>query len=68
MTAADVPDEVPVADAMEQHREAVEQPPDEEAPEIPAGGVPLEATDADWQEQSQTVDSDPDSDEPDPRG
>ena len=67
MAEVEVPDDVPVADAVEQNRDAVERPPDAEAPEVPTNGLPLEATDADWQEQSQTVDSDPDLDEPEPR-
>ena len=68
MAGVDVPDEVPVADAVEQHRDAVEPPLDEEAPEPPVSGVPLEAPDADWQEQTQTVDTGPDLDEPEPPG
>jgi hypothetical protein len=62
MATADVPDEVPLADAVEQNRETVERPPDDEAPELPADGVPLEAPGSDWHEQSQIVDIDVDLD------
>lgn len=50
------PDDVPVADAVEQSRPAAENAdlesvdPDERVP-IDEGSPPLEANDADWQEQ-----------------
>lgn len=58
------PDEVPVADAVEQLRPASEPSP-EQSPMVPgdAGGAPLESNETDWHEQSQTVE-DPDEDEP----
>ena len=52
----DLPDDVPVADAVEQQRSTADPVPDEEAPEEPADEVPLEATDADWQEQRERTD------------
>ena len=54
------PDEVPVADAVEQQRFASE-PADDDSLEL-GGGVPLETNESDWQEQLQIVD-DPDQDE-----
>lgn len=54
-----LPDDVPVADAVEQQRSTADPVPDEEAPEEPADDVPLEATDADWQEQRERTDLDP---------
>ena len=54
----DLPDDVPVADAVEQQRSTADPVP-EEAPEEPADDVPLEATDADWQEQRERTDLDP---------
>jgi hypothetical protein len=56
------PDDVPVADALEQQQPAAD-PPDEG----PDGGVPLEAGASDWQEQRETVPIDPDLEEPDRR-
>jgi hypothetical protein len=56
------PDDVPVADAYEQQRTPVEPAPDEEASAEPPSDVPLEATAADWQEQLETVELDPDED------
>jgi hypothetical protein len=61
------PDDVPVADAIEQHRPVAESTevetvdPDERAP-IDDGGAPLEADESDWQEQQQVIE-DPDRDE-----
>ncbi len=60
----DFPDDVPVADAYEQQRTTVEPVPDEEASAAPPSDVPLEATAADWQEQLETVELDPDEDVP----
>ena len=51
-----VPDDVPVADAVEQQRLATGPVPDE-AVESP-GDRPLEASAADWLEQRETVDLD----------
>jgi hypothetical protein len=56
----DLPDDVPVADAVEQHRTAVESALDDEASAAPPDDVPLEAAPADWQEQLETVELDPD--------
>jgi hypothetical protein len=56
----DVPDDVPVADAVEQQRTPVEPTADEEASAEPPEDVPLEASAADWQEQLETVELDPD--------
>jgi hypothetical protein len=64
MPSENVPDEVPVADAVEQDRDAIEPVADEEAPE-PSNGIPLEASDSDWQEQTETVDLDPELEEVD---
>jgi hypothetical protein len=55
----ELPDDVPVADAVEQHRTASEQVPDEEASAEPAEEMPLEAAPPDWQEQLETVELDP---------
>lgn len=63
MEHQDLPDEVPIADAVEQSRPAVRPLVDEESDESSAyepGGPPLEANDGDWQEQRETVDPDPD--------
>jgi hypothetical protein len=45
------PDDVPVADAVEQQQTTADSVPDED----PGRGVPLEATASDWQEQRDTV-------------
>jgi len=58
----ELPDDVPVADAVEQRRPASEPVLDEEASAEPPGDVPLEAAAADWQEQLETVEIDPDDD------
>jgi hypothetical protein len=60
-----LPDDVPVADAVEQHRTPVEPVPDEEASAEAPSDAPLEASDADWQEQLETVELDPEFDEVD---
>lgn len=62
MQSEEVPDEVPEADAAEQHRDPVERETDTESPELTANGVPLEATDSDWQEQTETVELEPEED------
>jgi hypothetical protein len=61
----ELPDDVPVADAVEQHRPPVEPVPDEEASAGPPDEVPLEAAAADWREQLETVELDAESDEVD---
>ncbi|MGX9790240.1 hypothetical protein [Mycobacterium sp. MMS18-G62] len=61
----DLPDDVPVADAVEQQRTPVEPVLDEEASAEPPDAVPLEATPADWQEQLEVVELDPDETLPD---
>jgi len=61
------PDDVPVADAIEQHRPAAESAdldtvdPEERVP-IDESAVPLETNESDWQEQHQVIE-DPDQDE-----
>jgi hypothetical protein len=60
-----LPDDVPVADAVEQQRPASEPVPDEEATAEPPDSAPLEAAPADWQEQLETVELDPEFDEVD---
>lgn len=68
MTERDsIPDDVPVADAVEQNRLVAESAelesvdPDERV-QIDDGAAPLESNELDWQEQRQVVD-DPDLDE-----
>ncbi|OBK75960.1 hypothetical protein [Mycobacterium sp. 1164985.4] len=53
-----LPDDVPVADAMEQQRDTSEPVLDEEASAEPEPDPPLEAPPADWQEQLETVEID----------
>ncbi|OBK73269.1 hypothetical protein [Mycobacterium sp. 1274761.0] len=53
-------DEIPIADAVEQQQEAVVPVVDDEVPAEPPTDVPLEAPDADWQEQLDEVAEDPD--------
>jgi hypothetical protein len=56
MPDEDFPDEVPVADAVEQHLPAVDPPvDDEDALDSDAGSPPLEASAPDWQEQHDEV-------------
>jgi hypothetical protein len=55
----DIPDEVPVTDAVEQQQEVVEPVAEEESPAETTQGPPLEATEADWRQQSENVDLDP---------
>ena len=52
-------DEIPIADAIEQQQETSAPAPDEEASVTPPADVPLEASGADWQEQLEEVDDDP---------
>jgi hypothetical protein len=62
----ELPDDVPLADAVEQHRPPSEPVLDEEASAEPPDEAPLEAPPADWQEQLETVELDPEFDEVDP--
>lgn len=59
----ELPDDVPVTDAVEQHRTSSEPVLDEEASAQPPEEVPLEAATSDWQEQLETVDLDPELEE-----
>ena len=61
--SANLPDDVPVADAVEQQRDATEPALDEEATAAPPDSPPLEAAPADWQEQLETVELDPELDD-----
>jgi hypothetical protein len=54
--------DIPAADAAEQLRPVSEPGLDEEASAEPPTELPLEAAAADWQEQLETVDIDPDED------
>ena len=54
------PDDVPDADAAEQHRAVSEPDADEDAAAQQVTEVPLEVAAADWQEQRETVDIDSD--------
>lgn len=58
MTREDVPDDVPVADALEQDRDPSEPVPDSEVAVTDLDGPPLEAADPDWQEQREAVTDD----------
>jgi hypothetical protein len=60
MERQDVPDEVPVADAVEQDQPAARPPVDEEVSATEADSPPLEAGAGDWQEQREVVDYEPD--------
>ncbi|UUO01048.1 hypothetical protein M4D79_20540 [Mycolicibacterium novocastrense] len=57
-----LPDDVPEADAVEQQRPASEPVLDEEAAADSDPNPPLEASPADWQEQLETVEIDPEDD------
>ena len=59
----ELPDDVPVADAVEQQRSASEEVLDEEVSAEPPEDVPLEAEPADWQQQLEAVELDPELDE-----
>jgi hypothetical protein len=61
----ELPDDVPIADAVEQIRTPVEPVPDEESSAEAPDDVPLEAAPADWQEQREPVELDPENDEAD---
>jgi hypothetical protein len=60
----ELPDDVPVADAVEQLRTDADPEADQESAQPPEE-VPLEAAPADWQEQLETVDLDSEFDEVD---
>jgi hypothetical protein len=53
-------DDIPAADAADQQRPVSDPGLDEEASAEPPTEPPLEAPAADWQEQLETVDVDPD--------
>jgi hypothetical protein len=64
------PDDVPVADAVEQQRSTADSSSDEDytpdrQPDSPDSNVPLEAPASDWQEQQEPVLIDSEFDEPD---
>ena len=65
-THSDFPDDVPVADAVEQQRPTSDSPADEENNTSwqDVSDVPLEVTASDWQEQRETVLIDPELEEP----
>jgi hypothetical protein len=65
-TDSDFPDDVPVADAVEQQRPISDSPADEENTTSwqDESDIPLEATASDWQEQRETVLIDPELEEP----
>lgn len=56
------PDAVSEADVVDQLRDVTEPVPDEEDPVANPAEPPLEAPDADWQEQNESVDTDSDDD------
>ncbi len=60
MTETTLFDDVPAADAAEQQRPVSDPGLDEEASAEPPTEPPLEAAAADWQEQLEAVDADPD--------
>jgi len=53
-----ISDEAPIADALEQQRDAVESPLDEEASAQPNPETPLEVNEADWTDQLREVEDD----------
>jgi hypothetical protein len=59
------PDDVPVADAVEQQRPTADSSSDEDyaRPRQPDSDMPLEATASDWQEQQESVLVDPEFEE-----
>jgi hypothetical protein len=65
-TDSDFPDDVPVADAVEQQRPTSDSPTDEENNTSwqDDSDVPLEVTASDWQDQRETVPIDPELEEP----
>lgn len=63
MTADDVFTTASDADVAEQHRSVRGEVPDEEATVTGPPTPPAESTYADWQEQNEALDPDPDFDE-----
>ncbi|BBZ39475.1 hypothetical protein [Mycobacterium conspicuum] len=63
-----LPDDVPVADAVEQQRPVADLASDDDYPSSrqPDGDVPLEAAAPDWHEQQEPIPIDPEFEEPDP--
>ncbi|MCV7074522.1 hypothetical protein [Mycobacterium szulgai] len=59
------PDDVPIADAVEQQRTTADSAADDDRPAASweDGQVPLEASVSDWQEQRETVQFDADLEE-----
>lgn len=55
-------DDIPAADAAEQHRPVSDAGLDEEASAQAPAELPLETSAADWQEQLETVEIDPEDD------
>lgn len=62
MNREELADDVPAADAAEQHRPVSDVGLDEEAFAQPPTELPLETSAADWQEQLETVEIDPEDD------
>jgi hypothetical protein len=62
------PDDVPIADAVEQQRPTADSSSDEgyASRRQAASDVPLEATASDWREQQESVLIDPEFEEPNP--
>lgn len=52
------PDDVPLADAVEQQRPTRNSSSDDDTGWLDENDVPLEATVSDWQEQRETIESD----------
>jgi hypothetical protein len=63
---SDFPDDVPIADAVEQQQPTSDSPVDEEDATSwqDESDLPLEAAASDWQEQHETVLVDPELDDP----
>lgn len=61
------PDDVPVADAVEQRHSIADVPPDFLSGEDRQTAAPLESTSSDWQEQQEVVVIDPELEEPEQR-
>ena len=64
-TDGDFPDDVPIADALDQQRPAIDSPGEDDAQswQDDHTDVPLETTRHDWHEQRQTVAIDPELEE-----
>jgi hypothetical protein len=59
------PDDIPVADAVEQQRAISEPDLDDDTAAAAPNDWPLEAAGPDWQDQRETVDLDPEEDRSD---